>query len=97
LVPLVLFAWVFLRYPHAVLWQNSSVTDLGSLGGALNNVALAINNQGQVVGDSNLPGWLIGSLASHRSLSSWLPIPFLEQLQRDDSDDGLATSLTMSS
>jgi probable HAF family extracellular repeat protein len=41
---------------HAVLWQDGSVTDLGSLGGALNNVALAINNQGQVVGDSNLPG-----------------------------------------
>jgi probable HAF family extracellular repeat protein len=41
---------------HAVLWQNGSVTNLGSLGGALNNTALAINNHGQVVGDSDLPG-----------------------------------------
>jgi len=41
---------------HAVLWQNNSVTDLGSLGGVENNFALAINNRGQVVGYSDLPG-----------------------------------------
>ena len=41
---------------HAVLWQNSSVTDLGSLGGAMNNLALAINNKGQIAGVSDLPG-----------------------------------------
>ena len=41
---------------HAVLWQNNSVTDLGSLGGAGNNIAYAINNRGQIVGASDLPG-----------------------------------------
>ena len=41
---------------HAVLWQNGAVTDLGNLGGTTNNWADAINNQGQVVGWSNLPG-----------------------------------------
>jgi probable HAF family extracellular repeat protein len=48
---------------HAVLWENGSVTDLGNLGGTANpallgvgNVALAINNRGQVVGTSALPG-----------------------------------------
>jgi probable HAF family extracellular repeat protein len=41
---------------HAVLWQNGSATNLGSLGGALNNTAFAINNQGQIVGQSDLPG-----------------------------------------
>jgi probable HAF family extracellular repeat protein len=54
--------------PHAVLWENGSVTDLGNLGetcitpcvsptlGPLGNVALYINNSGQVFGTSVLPG-----------------------------------------
>jgi probable HAF family extracellular repeat protein len=43
---------------HAVLWQNGSATatDLGNLGGSTNNVAFAINEQGQIVGISGLSG-----------------------------------------
>lgn len=50
---------------HAVLWENGAVTDLGNLGGTANpaaqaegvgNAAFAINNSGQVVGVSALPG-----------------------------------------
>lgn len=41
---------------HAVLWQHDTVTDLGSLGGMMSNGAYAINNRGQVVGQSDLPG-----------------------------------------
>lgn len=41
---------------HAVLWQDGSVTDLGSFGGTMNNVGTAINNLGQVVGFSDLAG-----------------------------------------
>jgi len=41
---------------HAVLWQNGSVISLGSLGGVFTNVAYDINNRGQVVGVSDLPG-----------------------------------------
>jgi len=41
---------------HATLWENGTVTDLGNLGGTFLNVACNINNQGQVVGWSNLPG-----------------------------------------
>jgi probable HAF family extracellular repeat protein len=41
---------------HAVLWQNGAVTDLGNLGGTDGNVPFDINNQGQVVGFSDLPG-----------------------------------------
>lgn len=41
---------------HALLWQNDSVTDLGSLGGGLNNAAYAVNNRGQIVGQSDLAG-----------------------------------------
>jgi probable HAF family extracellular repeat protein len=41
---------------HAVLWENGKVTDLGSLGGVMNNVGVSINNRGQVVGLSDLPG-----------------------------------------
>jgi probable HAF family extracellular repeat protein len=54
--------------PHAVLWENDTVTDLGNLGGTcitpcisptlgpLGNVALYVNNQGQVFGTSVLAG-----------------------------------------
>ena len=50
--------------PHAVLWEkDGSVHDLGGLGGTVNtdllgigNVAFGINNRGQVVGVSALPG-----------------------------------------
>jgi len=41
---------------HAVLWQDGSVTDLGSFGGTMNNVGTAINNLGQAVGFSDLAG-----------------------------------------
>jgi probable HAF family extracellular repeat protein len=41
---------------HAVLWQHDTVTDLGSFGGVTSNAANAINNLGQVVGQSDLPG-----------------------------------------
>jgi len=44
---------------RAVLWpkgQSGGVIDLGNLGGAGGNVPSDINNQGQVVGQSDLPG-----------------------------------------
>jgi probable HAF family extracellular repeat protein len=42
-----------------VLWPNGpngGVIDLGNLGGTILNIAFYINNQGQVVGQSSLPG-----------------------------------------
>src|SRR5205823_10907646 len=41
--------------PHAVLWENGSATNLGSLGGSMNKAG-AINNRGEIVGLSSLPG-----------------------------------------
>jgi probable HAF family extracellular repeat protein len=44
---------------HALLWEADKVTDLGSLGGTGyggGNLALAVNDLGQVVGNSDLPG-----------------------------------------
>jgi probable HAF family extracellular repeat protein len=41
---------------HALLWQDGRVTNLGNLGGVMNNEGIDINNQGQVVGYSDLPG-----------------------------------------
>jgi probable HAF family extracellular repeat protein len=41
---------------HALLWENGGLTYLGTLGGQLSNVGYAINNRGQVVGVSDLPG-----------------------------------------
>jgi probable HAF family extracellular repeat protein len=51
------FIWGFYLAPaHALLWQNGVPTDLGNLGGALNNIPHHINNLGQVVGQSDLAG-----------------------------------------
>jgi probable HAF family extracellular repeat protein len=41
---------------HALLWHDGSVKDLGSLGGKTGNTAFSINNSGEVVGVSDLPG-----------------------------------------
>jgi probable HAF family extracellular repeat protein len=44
---------------HALLWERGTVIDLGNLGGTglgFGNLALNLNNQGQVVGQSDLPG-----------------------------------------
>jgi len=45
---------------HALLWEKGKATDLGNLGGtsgqAGGNIALDINSQGQVVGNSDLLG-----------------------------------------
>jgi probable HAF family extracellular repeat protein len=41
---------------HALLWHKGNVIDLGTLGGAISNLAFALNNHGQVVGISDLPG-----------------------------------------
>lgn len=41
---------------HAVVWENGAVSDLGNLGGGAWNTPFAINNLGQIVGFSDLPG-----------------------------------------
>ncbi len=41
---------------HALLWDHSKVTNLGSLGGDFGNQAHGMNNRGQVVGASDLAG-----------------------------------------
>jgi probable HAF family extracellular repeat protein len=49
---------LYLVENHALLWENGVATDLGNLGGEgglAGNHACALNNQGQVVGHSDLP------------------------------------------
>jgi len=49
--------WLFYLLPtHALLWDSGKMVDLGSLGGSYGNMAVFINNGGQVVGLSDLAG-----------------------------------------
>jgi probable HAF family extracellular repeat protein len=45
---------------HALLWEDGKTVDLGNLGGTTGqgggNIAFAVNNRGQAVGSSDLPG-----------------------------------------
>jgi probable HAF family extracellular repeat protein len=53
---------------HAVLWEkDGSVHDLGNLGGAEINMALSLNNHGQVVGASQL----VDASTRHAFLWTW--------------------------
>jgi len=52
---------VYLFESHALSWKEGRVTDLGNLGGTggaggVGNAAFAVNNRGDVVGHSDLPG-----------------------------------------
>ncbi|MGI8959014.1 MAG: hypothetical protein ACR2IV_04465 [Bryobacteraceae bacterium] len=47
---------IYLQPSHALLWENGRVIDLKNLGGKFGNLAFGINNQGQLVGSSDLPG-----------------------------------------
>ena len=57
--PLSMFTGLYMQPLHALLWETGAVTDLGSLGGTGEGngiFAHAINNEGQVVGYSDLRG-----------------------------------------
>jgi len=45
-----------LQPQHAVLWSHGKVIDLGNLGGKINNAAFSINDRGEIIGASDLPG-----------------------------------------
>jgi probable HAF family extracellular repeat protein len=45
---------------HALLWQNGTITNLGSLGGRGWNTPMAINKRGDIVGFSDLAGDVSG-------------------------------------
>lgn len=47
---------LYLNPTHAVLWRDGDAIDLGNLGGTTNNLPHGMNNLGQVVGESDLPG-----------------------------------------
>jgi probable HAF family extracellular repeat protein len=53
---------------RAVLWENGSIVDLGTLGGEGWNTPMALNALGDVVGFANAPG---------TPVSSFIPRPFL--------------------
>ena len=65
---------------HAVLWQGGRAIDLGNFGGVMNNIALAINSEGQILGISDLPG----DIATHAFLWQGGKMQDLGTLRPDD-------------
>ena len=47
---------LYLNPTHALLWRKGVAIDLGNLGGEFNHLPHGMNNLGQVVGESDLPG-----------------------------------------
>ena len=67
---------------HAVLWQRGRPIDLGNLGYPFGNVDFAINNRGQIVGQSGVPGkspahpfFLHGFLWQHGTMTGLGALP----------------------
>ncbi|MDR3436487.1 hypothetical protein, partial [Telmatospirillum sp.] len=52
---------------HAFLWQNGTMTDLGVLSRGSSSEALAINDEGQIVGDTSF-GSATGGTVTHATL-----------------------------
>jgi probable HAF family extracellular repeat protein len=78
-------ALVPLEARHALLWDLGAVTDLGNLGGTgsfAGNFAANLNNNGQVVGASDLPG----DTANHGFL--WTKQTGMKDLGTLDGDTG---------
>jgi probable HAF family extracellular repeat protein len=55
---------------HAVVWHDGTASDLGNLGGVAWNTPFAINNRGDIVGFSDLPGDADGNPNFHAVLWS---------------------------
>jgi probable HAF family extracellular repeat protein len=57
---------------HALLWENGTVSDLGNLGGKGWNTPMAINQRGDIVGFSDLPGdYVDGTLTANFHAFIW--------------------------
>jgi probable HAF family extracellular repeat protein len=70
-------------FPHAVLWQDGTVFDLNNLldsngdypNGLILEEASAINNNGQIVGQSNYGGFVLTPISDGQPIVSVVPEP----------------------
>ena len=71
---------------YAVLWQHGTPINLGTLGGVFGNIPFAINNRGQVIGQSDLPGDTLhhGFLWQNGVMTDLGGLPGLPTTQADD-------------
>ena len=80
--------------PHAFLWQNGVMTDLGVLPGDEDSGAAAINNLGQIVGSSGRTDPDTYEVTSRSFLyqggvMTALPVPSSESYAGDINDSGV--------
>jgi probable HAF family extracellular repeat protein len=79
---------------HAVLWENGVPINLGNLGGAAWHTPMAINNNGVVVGFSDVPGDQNGSNPNFHAFEWVKPGPMrdLGTLPGDSISEGLGVN-----
>ena len=80
--------------PHAFLWQNGVMTDLGVLPGDEDSGAAAINNLGQIVGSSGRTDpdtyeTTSRSFLYENGVMTALPVPSSESYAGDINDSGV--------
>ena len=80
--------------PHAFLWQNGVMTDLGVLPGDEDSGAAAINNLGQIVGSSGRTDpetyeSTYRSFLYENGVMTALPVPSSESYAGDINDSGV--------
>ena len=83
------------QMPHAFLWENGVMRDLGAPAGSLGSYATAVNNLGQVVGNSSTflntgygAAWVQKAVFHDGTEFRFLPVPTVQSSAHDINDYG---------
>lgn len=79
---------------HAVLWDQGTVTDLGTLGGK-NSTAFGINDLGQIVGESDIPSGATHAFLYEKGVMTDLGVTAQDSHARAINNGGVVTGYSL--